>query len=98
MLLLLFWSEDWSTFSDDEKPTKGTNATYVCGGAKTSVKKGDVENYAGGVTPEIMIADKGSLSITINDLKGADNGLMFTFKRIGMNLSSKCLLTCNYSF
>lgn len=77
---VVIWSEDWSTFSDDEKPTKGTNATYVCGGAKTSVKKGDVENYAGGVTPEIMIADKGSLSITINDLKGADNGLMFTFK------------------
>lgn len=77
---VVIWSEDWSTFIDDEKPTKGTNATYVCGGAKTSVKKGDVENYAGGVTPEIMIADKGSLSITINDLKGADNGLMFTFK------------------
>ena len=77
---VVIWSEDWSTFIDDEKPTKGTNATYVCGGAKTSVKKGDVENYAGGVTPEIMIASKGSLSITINDLKGADNGLMFTFK------------------
>lgn len=77
---VVIWSEDWSTFSNNAKPTKGTNATYVCGGAKTSVKKGDVENYAGGVTPEIMIADKGSLSITINDLKGADNGLMFTFK------------------
>lgn len=77
---VVIWSEDWSTFIDDEKPTKGTNATYVCGGAKTSVKKGDVENYAGGVTPEIMIASKGFLTITINDLKGADNGLMFTFK------------------
>lgn len=77
---VVIWSEDWSTFSNNAKPTKGTNATYVCGGAKTAVKKGDVENYAGGVTPEIMIADKGSLSITINDLKGADNGLMFTFK------------------
>lgn len=77
---VVIWSEDWSAFSNGVQPTKGTNATYVCGGAKTSVKKGDVENYAGGVTPEIMIADKGSLSITINDLKGADNGLMFTFK------------------
>lgn len=77
---IVIWSEDWSAFSNGVQPTKGTNATYVCGGAKTSVKKGDVENYAGGVTPEIMIADKGSLSITINDLKGADNGLMFTFK------------------
>lgn len=77
---IVIWSEDWSAFKADDKPTQGENATYVCGGAKTSVKKGDVENYAGGVTPEIMIADKGSLSITINDLKGADNGLMFTFK------------------
>ena len=77
---IVIWSEDWSGFSNNAKPTQGENATYVFGGAKTAVKKGDVENYAGGVTPEIMIADKGSLSITINDLKGADNGLMFTFK------------------
>lgn len=77
---IVIWSEDWSGFSNNAKPTQGENATYVCGGAKTSVKKGDVENYAGGVTPEIMIASKGSLSITINDLKEADNGLMFTFK------------------
>lgn len=77
---IVIWSEGWSGFSNNAKPTQGENATYVFGGAKTAVKKGDVENYAGGVTPEIMIADKGSLSITINDLKGADNGLMFTFK------------------
>lgn len=77
---IVIWSEDWSAFKTGDKPAQGENATYVFGGSKTSVKKGDVENYAGGVTPEIMIADKGSLSITINDLKGADNGLMFTFK------------------
>ena len=77
---IVIWSEDWSAFKADDKPTQGENATYVCGGSKTAVKKGNSENYAGGVTPEIMIASKGSLSITINDLKGADNGLMFTFK------------------
>lgn len=77
---IVIWSEDWSAFKADDKPTQGENATYVCGGSKTEVKEGKLENYAGGVTPEIMIADKGSLSITINDLKGADNGLMFTFK------------------
>lgn len=77
---IVIWSEDWSGFSNNAKPTQGENATYVFGGAKTAVKKGDSEHYAGGVTPEIMIASKGSLSITINDLKGADNGLMFTFK------------------
>lgn len=77
---IVIWSEDWSGFSNNAKPTQGENATYVFGGAKTAVKKGDVENYAGGVTPEIMIANNGSLAITINDLKGADNGLMFTFK------------------
>lgn len=77
---IVIWSEDWSAFKADDKPTQGENAMYVCGGSKTAVKKGNSENYAGGVTPEIMIASKGSLSITINDLKGADNGLMFTFK------------------
>lgn len=77
---IVIWSEDWSGFSNNAKPTQGENATYVFGGAKTAVKKGDVENYAGGVTPEIMIANNGSLAITINALKGADNGLMFTFK------------------
>lgn len=77
---IVIWSEDWSAFKADDKPTQGENATYVCGGSKTAVKKGNSENYAGGVTPEIMIVSKGSLSITINDLKGADNGLMFTFK------------------
>lgn len=77
---VVIWSEDWSGFSSGAKPTKGENATYVCGGSNTAVKKGTAEHYAGGETPEIMIANKGSLSITINDLKGADNGLMFTFK------------------
>lgn len=77
---IVIWSEDWSTFKKEDKPTQGENATYVCGGSKTEVKEGALEHYAGGVTPEIMIASKGSLSITINDLKGADNGLMFTFK------------------
>lgn len=77
---IVIWSEDWSGFKSGDKPTQGENATYVCGGSKTEVKEGKLENYAGGVTPEIMIASKGSLSITINDLKGADNGLMFTFK------------------
>lgn len=77
---IVIWSEDWSGFSNNAKPTQGENATYVYGGSKTAVKEGAIEHYAGGVTPEIMIADKGSLSITIKDLKGADNGLMFTFK------------------
>lgn len=77
---IVIWSEDWSTFKKEDKPTQGENATYVCGGSKTEVKEGALEHYAGGVTPEIMIASKGSLSITIKDLKGADNGLMFTFK------------------
>lgn len=77
---VVIWSEDWSGFSNNAKPTQGENATYVFGGEKTAVKEGAMEHYAGGVTPEIMIASKGSLSITINDLKEADNGLMFTFK------------------
>lgn len=77
---IVIWSEDWSAFKAGDKPAQGENATYVFGGEKTAVKKGENEHYAGGVTPEIMIATNGSLSITINDLKGVTNGLMFTFK------------------
>lgn len=77
---IVIWSEDWSAFKAGDKPAQGENATYVFGGEKTAVKEGKYEHYAGGVTPEIMIATKGSLSITINDLKGVTNGLMFTFK------------------
>ena len=77
---IVIWSEDWSAFKAGDKPAQGENATYVFGGGKTAVKEGENEHYAGGVTPEIMIATKGSLSITINDLKGVTNGLMFTFK------------------
>lgn len=77
---IVIWSEDWSAFKAGDKPAQGENATYVFGGEKTAVKEGENEHYAGGVTPEIMIATKGSLSITINDLKGVTNGLMFTFK------------------
>ena len=77
---IVIWSEDWSAFKAGDKPAQGENATYVFGGKKTAVKEGENEHYAGGVTPEIMIATKGSLSITINDLKGVTNGLMFTFK------------------
>ena len=76
----VIWSEDWSGYKSGVKPTEGTNATYVCSGSNTSVKNGTSECYAGGETPEIMIGSKGSLSITINDLKGANNGLIFTFK------------------
>ena len=77
---IVIWSEDWSAFKAGDKQALGENATYVFGGEKTAVKEGENEHYAGGVTPEIMIATKGSLSITINDLKGVTNGLMFTFK------------------
>ena len=76
----VIWSEDWSGYEANAKPTEGTNATYVCTG-NTKIYK---EAVAGGVSPEIMVAKKsgsvnGSLKITINDLKGATSGLVFTF-------------------
>lgn len=76
---VVIWSEDWSGFSNGIQPTKGTNATYVCNGTGTKIYTGAMS--AGGKSPELLIAKGGgSLAITINDLKGANEGLMFTFK------------------
>lgn len=77
---IVIWSEDWSGFSKDAKPTQGENATYVCSGPSKKETRILTEKIAGGESPEILVASKGFLTITINDLKGADNGLMFTFK------------------
>lgn len=77
---IVIWSEDWSTFKAGIKPTKGENATYVCkdGASATKIYNG---TSAGGVSPELLINKSGgSLAITISDLKGVTNGLMFTFK------------------
>lgn len=76
---VVIWSEDWSGFSNGAKPTKGENATYVCGGSGTKIYTGVM--YAGGESPELLIAKNGgSLAITINDLKGTNEGLMLSFK------------------
>lgn len=83
---IVIWSEDWSTFKKDDNPTQGENATYVCkdGASDTKIYE---EVYAGGESPELLIGKSnksnksgGSLAITINDLKGANEGLMFSFK------------------
>lgn len=76
---IVIWSEDWSAFKADDKPTQGENATYVYGGPNTKIYTTQIS--AGGESPELLIAKNGgSLAITINDLKGANEGLMFTFK------------------
>lgn len=83
---VVIWSEDWSAFKKDDNPTQGENATYVCkdGASDTKIYE---EVYAGGESPELLIGKSnksnksgGSLAITINDLKGANEGLMFSFK------------------
>lgn len=82
---IVIWSEDWSAFKEGNKPTKGENATYVCkdGASATKIYNG---TSAGGVSPELLINKKGgSLAITINDLKGANEGLIFTFKANSSN-------------
>lgn len=77
---IVIWSEDWSTSNADDKPTQGENATYVCKNGASDTKIYN-EARAGGESPELLINKKGgSLAITINDLKGANEGLMFSFK------------------
>lgn len=69
------WSEDWSNFKSEDKPTEGTNATYICKNGK-SITQIYEENKAGGDSPELLISKTGkkgttggSLSINILDLK-----------------------------
>lgn len=77
---IVIWSEDWSGLSKDAKPTQGENATYVCSGSSGRGTRIFTEKLAGGESPEILVASKGFLTITINDLKGASEGLILTFK------------------
>lgn len=77
---IVIWSEDWSGFKADDKPTQGENATYVCSGSSKKGTRIFTEKLAGGESPEILVASKGFLTITINDLKGASEGLILTFK------------------
>lgn len=77
---IVIWSEDWSGLKANNQPTQGENATYVCSGSSKKGTRIFTEKIAGGESPEIFVASKGFLTITINDLKGADNGLMFSFK------------------
>ena len=72
------WSEDWSSFSTDEKPSNGTNATYNYGsGTKLYFSKSD--NYAGGEVPELLIKPQESLTIDVTSLKGYSGTLYFSF-------------------
>lgn len=77
---IVIWSEDWSGFKANIQPTQGENATYVCSGSSKKGTRIFTEKRAGGESPEILVASKGFLTITINDLKGASEGLILTFK------------------
>ena len=82
---IVIWSENWSTFKKEYKPTQGENATYVCKDGASVTQIYD-DALAGGESPELLINKKGgSLAITINDLKGANEGLIFTFKANSSN-------------
>lgn len=82
----VIWSEDWSNFAANDVPTEGTNATYTCVGKGTKIY---AEALAGGESPELLVGKSGgSLAVTINDLKGATNGLIFTFTANSSNRTS----------
>lgn len=85
---IVIWSENWSTFKKEDKPTQGENATYVCKDGASVTQIYD-DALAGGESPELLINKKGgSLAITIKNLKGANEGLMFTFKANSSNKTS----------
>lgn len=73
------WSEDFSSFSASDVPTKGTNATYTCtnGGSDTKIYE---EARAGGTSPELLVSkNNGVFSVVITDLKGCDGEMSLSF-------------------
>lgn len=84
------WSEDWSKYKENDKPTEGSNATYECkdGGSITKIYN---EKVAGGTAPELLISKlEGALTINILDLKNFFGTLYFslTSNADKINLSS----------
>lgn len=67
------WSEDWSSYKAEDKPTD----PYTCTGS-TKIYE---ESLAGGKSPEILVGkNKGTLAIKISDLKGMSGDLRFSYK------------------
>lgn len=80
------WSEDWSSFleTEEEQPHSGTNATYKYGDETTETTDtklyfGELDKYAGGEVPELLIKPDQSFSINVTSLKGCSGTLHFSF-------------------
>lgn len=68
------WSEDWSSYKAEDKPTD----PYTCTGSSTKIYE---ESLAGGKSPEMLVGkNKGTLAIKISDLKGMSGDLRFSYK------------------
>lgn len=81
------WSEDWSSFleTEEEQPHSGTNATYKYGDETTETTDtklhfGELDKYAGGEVPELLIKQNQSFFINVTSLKGCSGTLNFSFK------------------
>lgn len=80
------WSEDWSSFleTEEEQPHSGTNATYKYGDETTETTDtklyfGELDKYAGGEVPELLIKPDQSFFINVTSLKGCSGTLHFSF-------------------
>lgn len=80
------WSEDWSSFleTEEEQPHSGTNATYKYGDETTETTDtklhfGELDKYAGGEVPELLIKQNQSFFINVTSLKGCSGTLHFSF-------------------
>lgn len=80
------WSEDWSSFleTEEEQPHSGTNATYKYGDETTETTDtklyfGELDKYAGGEVPELLIKPNQSFFINVTSLKGCSGTLHFSF-------------------
>lgn len=78
----IIWSEDFSKYKRDDKPTEGENAIYTSSNAKVYTG-----SYAGGESPEMILNSKGYFAAEITDLKGCKKGIILNFKSNDKRLS-----------
>lgn len=70
------WSEDWTGQKSDTNPSK-VSSMYTQNNSKTRTYGG---TSAGGKTPELLLQENDTWTVTISDLKGCNNSFTLSFK------------------
>lgn len=85
------WSEDWTGQKSDTNPSK-VSSMYTQNNSKTRTYGG---TSAEGKTPELLLQENDTWSVTISDLKGCNNSFTLSFKTNRHTTSKYISVTAN---